>query len=94
LLEQVKSYNQNITDCSRKQQAKRQDRPTQIMYYSTFNLNILAKELVDMPTKFQHSSQRSKSHINHNNNPASTPIVHKHLKDSTRLTTLKMCLLQ
>ena len=52
-------------------------------------LIFLTKELVDMPTKFQHSTQRSKSHINHNNNSASTPIVHKHLKDLNRLTILK-----
>jgi len=48
----------------RKADSREQDVPNTTIYLLTQTLIFLAMELADIPTKFQHTLQRSNSHIN------------------------------
>ena len=60
-------------DCS-----KEQDVPNPTIYSLNLNLIFLTMELVDMPTKFQHTLQKSNSHINIIINQLGTPKLTPH----------------
>ena len=53
-----------MIDCSGKQIPREHDITNTTIYLLTQSLIFLTMELADMPTKFQHSLQRSNSHIN------------------------------
>ena len=57
----------------RKTDPREQDIPNPTIYLLTQTLIFLTMELVDMPTKFQHSLQKSNSHINIIINQLGTP---------------------
>ena len=54
------------------------DVPNPTIYLLTQTLILLTMELADMPTKFQHSLQKSNSHINIIINQLGTPIFTPH----------------
>ena len=65
-------------DCSEKQIPKERDVTNPTIYLLTQTLIFLNMELADMPTKFQHSLQRSNSHINIITNQLNTPMSTPH----------------
>ena len=64
--------------CSEKQILREHDIPNPTIYLLTQTLIFLTMELADMPTKFQHSLQRSNSHINIITNQLNTPMSTPH----------------
>ena len=62
-----------MTDCSEKQIPREHDVANPTIYLLTQTLIFLNMKLADMPTKFQHSLQRSNSHINTITNQLGTP---------------------
>ena len=65
-------------DCSEKQIPREQDITNPTIYLLTPSLVLLTMELADMPTKFQHSLQKSNSHINIITNQLGTPMFTPH----------------
>ena len=74
-------------DCSEKQITREQDVTNPTIYLLTPTLIFLNMELADMPTKFQHTLQRSNSCINIRTNQLNTQCSHR-TKNSTRLDSL------
>ena len=62
----------------RKTDPREQDVPNPTIYLLTQTLIFLTMELVDMPTKFPHSLQKSNSHINIIINQLGTPKLTPH----------------
>ena len=65
-------------DCSEKQIPREQDVTYPTIHLLTQSLIFLTMELTDMPTKFQHTLQRSNSHINIITNELNTPMFTPH----------------
>ena len=66
------------TDCSGNQIPGEQDIPNPTIYLLTQSLIFLTMELADIPTRIQHSLQRSNSHINIITNQLGTPMFTPH----------------
>ena len=67
-----------MVDCSENQILREQDVTYPTIYLLTQSLIFLTMKLADMPTKFQHSLQRSNSHINIITNQLNTPMFTPH----------------
>ena len=65
-------------DCSENQIPKEQDIPNPTIYLLTQTLIFLTMELADRTIKFQHSLQKSNSHINITTNQLGTPMFTPH----------------
>ena len=61
-----------------KNKTEEQDIPNPTIYLLTQSLIFLTVKLVDMPTKFQHTLQKSNSHINIITNQLGTPMFTPH----------------
>ena len=62
----------------RKTDPKEHDVPNPTIYLLTETLIFLPMELADIPSKFQHSLQKSNSHINIITNQLGTPMLTPH----------------
>ena len=71
-----------------KQIPREQDVTNPTIHLLTQPLIFLTMELADMPTKFQHTLQRSNSCINIITNQLNTQCSHRTKKNSTRLDSL------
>ena len=75
-----------IRQTAPKNRSEEQDVPKPTIYSLNLNLIFLTMELVDMPTKFQHSLEKSNSYINIIINQLGTPKFTSHYwtrRDST-----------
>ena len=65
-------------DSSKNQILREQDIPNPTIYLLTQTLIFSTLKLADMPTKFQHTLQKSNSHINIITNQLGTPMFTPH----------------